>query len=319
MSGKLTNKLFKPGTKFIVADSTKTKAIPPGSIGFISNYGGQFRSLPNITTAEVAIIRRGRKGKDRVERATFVTPVFDIGPEIDTAKYRGYHFVYIKPIENIYKSVLDMPVMDLFGWGLAYCHHLLKLFKQMNNRWPKEKYNPVNTMRNIPHRFGTDPIHTVDNFYNPDFIEALVLEMRRLESLSLRLGARQKMGVTVAKLKALLYLAWVNIGNGFEKVEETYPQKEILTTIGYHLKILRADQKREFELDQKRFEAYSKGRKKLDRIPKPIKPQLARKGADMIELMKYMMKKSGKVPNFQNILFEHKKKNGGIILNEDIF
>jgi len=326
MSIPLVDSIFKPGTKFTIVDPTQTKALPPGSIGFIGSYSGQFRALPNITLVEAAIIRKGKRGKERLEQASFATSLFDIGPKINEPKFRGHHFAYIEPIENTYGSVLEMPTLDFFGWGLAYCNHLSGLFRDMTNRWPKEKYNPVNVMKNnIPSRFRSDPASAEDNFHHVDYIGTLISELRRLEALGLRAGAKWKCRITTAKLKALLYLVWADIlkrkfvfhskspRNG---AGEIYPRKNVSATIEYYLKVLREDQKREFELDQKRFEAYSKDKKKIDPLIRPAKPQPAYRMSDMIYQMEQLAR-AGATPDFHNILF-NPKKNGGIIFNEDM-
>jgi hypothetical protein len=326
MSGNLlTAHIFEPGTKFEVTEHTMTKAFPPGSIGFISNYGGQFRTFPNVILAEASIIRRGRKGKDRIERVTFASPVFDVGQRVTEAKYHGYHFVYVEPIENIYKSVLTMPELDFLGWGFAYCSYLVKIYRDMENRWPKEKYRPVNTMKRIVSYFNDDPINALKNFCNPDYIESLITEMRNLESLALRAGIKQKKGVTVAKLKALLYFVWVNIHCRRDKYQERFPQKDVLVTIEHYLKILRDDQRKEFELDQKRFEAYSKGKKKTNLLSKPSKPQPPRKLAEMITLLEELAPITNSPPNLQEVLLGKNKNlekasyhGGYIVVNEDM-
>jgi len=304
-----------PGTKFIVADYTANKAFPPGSLGFISNYGGQFRTFPNTILAEAIIIRRGKKGKDRLERATFATPVFDTGPRVTESKYRGYNFVYTESTGDVYKSVLDMPELDFLGWSLAYCHHLTKLFREMTNRWPKEKYHPVNALKRAPGYFNEDPA-SIANFCALDFAETLITEMRNLESLALRAATKQIAGITLAKLKALLYFMWMNVHCKRNKLEPTFPQAEVLTSVEHHLKVLQQNQKREFELDQKRFEAYSKGKKKVDPLLKPVKPQLPRKVADIISLLEDTAKMTEATPNFNRILFDENKKQPKVALHE---
>lgn len=108
----MTNELIKPelfrttavpyGTKFDVGSSIKDNTFQPGSVGYMSFALGPDESCPNVMFYNTVVVRRGQKGKLRVEQNMLLAPIFVIPGiplefTIPTNEERKY-FVDMRPV-----------------------------------------------------------------------------------------------------------------------------------------------------------------------------------------------------------------------------
>lgn len=72
------------GTKFIIGTDIKDSTFQPGSIGYLSFVLGSDCECPNIMYYNTVIVRRGNKGKLRIEQNMLLAPIFKLpGVPID--------------------------------------------------------------------------------------------------------------------------------------------------------------------------------------------------------------------------------------------
>lgn len=141
MSEALTSKIFQTGTKFMVTDTSKDTTIGPGSTGFVSYVKGHDQDYANVVYIRFISTRRGKTGKERIERQDLSMPIFDIDDK-DAASMlpdpKRKFFVNIEPVEFNVRSIEELDDMDFLGWALAWSTFLRKLNSrsQYISAWP---------------------------------------------------------------------------------------------------------------------------------------------------------------------------------------
>ena len=105
---------ISPLTKFTITDQMETTKILPGTEGFIAFVTSQGSYL---STAHTIIIKKGKKGKHRIEKVEISVPII-WDPTVPVHDFFGYcsHM----DLESSKNSVLDMNDLDFLGWASAY-------------------------------------------------------------------------------------------------------------------------------------------------------------------------------------------------------
>lgn len=209
----LDSHLFATGTKVKVTSKIRSNNYPPNSLIFVSTAFGNFRENPNITILNGTIIRKGKRGKNRLENATLTIPVFDIEREaknLKRAEYRGYSFVHAVPLE-IGGNVLDYGTMDFAGWARAFRFYLRNAYANMGigERWPKRPGSLLNVINNN----GVRIEDILEVYANADNRISFVNDIRKMEATIAPNAAATARSRSLAELKAAAYLVWDDMTN----------------------------------------------------------------------------------------------------------
>jgi len=140
----LTCSLHAPGTPFTVKETIKDNTFIPGTYGFISLLSGPDYTLHNIGFLKVIILRKGKKGKARINTNNILTPLFQLPedkyPEklIPTEEELKY-LVGIETEENRVINMCDKNTSDdeFLGWLLArtlFAYELSKVTYPSDNK-----------------------------------------------------------------------------------------------------------------------------------------------------------------------------------------
>lgn len=262
---KLNKMIFSTGTKFVANNDTKNKRYPPGTLGFISSTDNLAASSPNITLIDTIIVRRGKKGKLRVERNYFSTPIFDVDRYKEKQKHAEYDFIHIEKARIEYLDVMEAHPLSFLGWGLANANFLFKLCKSniVYNAWPSGNNHPMNSIRRIGESFTNDPDRTLEVFGHEDFRNEYIISMRKMQSKLLRPLVMNKAIQSYRIVLAISYLIWLNESKGIKGYD-----KKLAYDI-YHLSRERATRNKRavIEMDKRRIEENKrKGRPKAPRF-----------------------------------------------------
>lgn len=186
MKEVLKSQLFHHGTKFIVTDDSEDGTYGPGTTGFISHVKGYDQDFPNVAYLIAAIIRRGKGGKARIDKAELSTPIFDIkNPTLKESmpddKRRFY--VHIEGNPNI-RHVNDMENIDFAGYAFAVALFLFKLGSRARHfkPWPQSNNNPLNVALHADDMWHESEEHTLQVMNSGNFRQDFMQRARMMES-----------------------------------------------------------------------------------------------------------------------------------------
>lgn len=74
----LETTICEPGTHFTLTSEIKDGTFVPGSVGFMAMVLGPECTCPNVLFYKTVITRRGKGGKDRLEQAMLLSPIFKL-------------------------------------------------------------------------------------------------------------------------------------------------------------------------------------------------------------------------------------------------
>ena len=186
MTKVLTSQIFATGTKFVVTDETTDGTFGPGTTGFISYIKGRDQDFGNVFYYRVAIIKRGKGGKERLELNDISTPVFELDNELISKimpDEKRRYYVHLKPL-LVPMSILDMQAIDFLAYGFAYSRWIRKLTTRSKhvNAWPNDQADILNTFVRMDDYYEEDPAYALDNFCRTPIREDLVRKLRIMES-----------------------------------------------------------------------------------------------------------------------------------------
>lgn len=311
----LYSRLLGPGAKIKISSKIKNRVHPPNSLMFIDTSSGSFKENPNIAILNGVLIRKGRRGKPRLEDATISTNIFSIEREVKGLKseeYKGYPFTDIIPLRGGSKNVLDMDSMDFLGWATAYYAYLTTVYRNggITKRWPQRENNPVNLIGKAKMLFNQDPALALDKFANENFRLNLVNGFRKMESSIAASVAGHRLKLSLAELKAAIYLIWDNLLEN----ESLYNNKELYDNYLYYRK--------KYIESRKTASSFRSSDRSPDRVAGVF---------SVVRSLKRRLKMGKKkTPDFLSIMFVRRNthfnkplpnedpQQGGIVINEDV-
>jgi len=182
----IKSQLFHHGSKFIVTGESEDSTYGPGTMGFISFVKGFDQDFPNVAYLVVSVVRRGKGGKLRVERAEISTPIFEfdnaaLKENMPDEKRRFY--VHIEGQQNL-TNVNDMLSVDFIGWAFAIAMFVNKLSQCSKHfkPWPNSSAHVLNKALNAADIWAESEEHAVEVLSDPDFRNSFVREARIMES-----------------------------------------------------------------------------------------------------------------------------------------
>lgn len=225
MKDKLPNLLFSSGTKFITTDKIKDGTYPPGSTGFISYVAQGDENYQDIAKISAIITRRGKTGKDRLERASIYVPVFFFDhPNFMKLLPEGRKaHLHIEPDTTFDKiNLIACPTIDFIGWASAITGRLRYMAENcQHSLWPEGPENPLNIIRRAMEHFEGDAAEEfVQRFNNIEMRKRTIQELRMKVSGM----ARVELEFSLRELDVLdnsaRFLLFTNRGEFIEPNEE---------------------------------------------------------------------------------------------------
>jgi len=98
----LQTTISSPGTIFQLGEEIKDSTFPPGTEGYISYIMGPDHNNPNVVFHQVVTIRRGKKGKPRINVNIILSPIFSLP---------GVPMEFLVPLDVERKHLVDMAVV----------------------------------------------------------------------------------------------------------------------------------------------------------------------------------------------------------------
>ena len=133
-----------PCTKFSIEKIT-SGVIIPGSIGFVCfNSNKDF----NLYSLDAIIIRRGKKGRNRVDCVRIKSPAF-FSEETDVAIVNNScNILRIIPESFENNHILAMSNIEYIGWAISMANFLAFIYSTYSSKtaWPD---GPINNLHNI--------------------------------------------------------------------------------------------------------------------------------------------------------------------------
>ena len=175
---------FIPGGKFKVRDDfpIKTSGLLHNSIGFVAYAAHMFNTSPKVVPicgkVQLVLIRKGKKGKPRIERVSVTTPIFY---EESLAKNheKCYKNIYgnnqVLEVEPTIKNILSLDHVNFIAWSYAYRSYILKLFQFSNfklKKLPAKEKDPFNIIQEISLQFNDFPHEAMERVHS---------DMRRIQ------------------------------------------------------------------------------------------------------------------------------------------
>lgn len=309
---KLDSCVFPVGTEFIVSPLIKSGVFPPFSAGFIGNFNGQFKNSPNVIILNATLIRKGKRGKQRIENILLTTQVFDIEIErkgLKLDEFKGYPFVHITNAENTYSNVMDMEPLEFLGWGTAHLTYLAELYKDADvaKRWPRGNVSPINIMMNMGDRFYNDPAGALNLYAAEDFRTNFTQELRMMETSVAKTVLQYKLTLSAAELKAAAYLLWDNL----REEDKLYDKVTVANNYNFYRQKHITLQHLMFKMHTARYESFINKKKESNLNYQIDKPALMAKVArprTLIKLFAKWIKTGGGSPRFQHFIFHDSEK-----------
>lgn len=182
----IKSQLFHHGSKFIVTGESEDSTYGPGTTGFISFVKGFDQDFPNVAYLVVSIVRRGKGGKLRVERAEISTPIFEFDSEIlkeNMPDEKRRFYVHIEGQQNL-ANVNDMSSVDFIGWAFAISMFVNKLSQCSKHfkPWPNSSNHVLNKALNASDIWSESEEYAIESLSNLDFRNSFVREARIMES-----------------------------------------------------------------------------------------------------------------------------------------
>lgn len=189
----LESHIFRPGTKFRVTDKTTDGTFGPGSTGFTAFVKGRDQDYPNVVYLSVSMIRRGKSGKNRLDRCEISTPIFDFEdehlPKIMPNEKRRY-YVHVEALGKDCSTVLNMKDMDFLGWAYAQALYVYKLSSRAKHYkpWPQSGDDLLNRVLNLPEYYAEDSGYVRHEYCNTMLRETFVRRLRMIEAMLAKCG-----------------------------------------------------------------------------------------------------------------------------------
>lgn len=182
----LKSQLFRHGSKFVVTDESSDTTYGPGTTGFVSFVKGFDQDFPTVAYLVASIIRRGKGGKSRVERAELSTPIFDIDNDVlkeNMPDEKRRFYVHIKSLPNTCK-IADMEPVDFVGWSFAAAMFICKLGSCAKHfkPWPTSPQSVLNQVLNANDMWQENEEHAIATLTSPEFREDFTRKIRIMES-----------------------------------------------------------------------------------------------------------------------------------------
>lgn len=328
---KLDSCIFPIGTKFVVSPLIKNGSYPPSSVGFIGCFNGQFRNSPNVVILNASIIRKGKRGKQRIENVLLTTQIFDIElkrKKLKLDEFEDYPFVHVVNGDDLYPNVADMKPIEFLGWGVAHFTYLATLYKDADvaKRWPGDGLNPVNVMGNMDTRFYEDPASTLDRYATEEFRKNFAYELRRMEAAVVKTVLQYRLKLFAAELKAAAYLLWDNL----KEKDKLYSGEILVSNYNFYRREYTTLQRLIFKMDTARYESFVDKEKKSKlsyRMDKPAPAASVSTAHNLKKSFTRWISEGGGSPQFQNLVFRDNTKKvkaveaayvpGGYVVNEE--
>ena len=168
----------EPLDKFTIVEKFSNTRILPGSTGFIS-----FQILGNgyMAPTQSVIIRKGKKGRPRIEKYDIYLPLI-YTPEIDASTF--YPNTSWAEISKIKDNVMNMDELEFLGWATAYRYFLGHISKGSTigyGIWPKSPQDPVRMLYQQNHDDNIN--YKLGLVANRDFREEFLMGVQRVASI----------------------------------------------------------------------------------------------------------------------------------------
>jgi len=257
----IKSNLVVPGTKLLVTADTKYSSIPPHSSIYMSYLHSFDKHRPNYPTVDITVIRRGKRGKQRIENQVVHTLTFFTEKEekiVSGIFGTGHNINYIRAVTS-YSNISNMNGIEFLGWASAYVRYLSKVHHNCDGAisWPASKQNPLNIcLHTVPLRFHEKPEETLELFGNNQEFRNLFMESaRNFEASMFRSALTYRYGVAECEL-----LAIANLTRSYaiaNKKDKPYDVKELATLYDFHAKKFLKMQELAYRVDNKRHKAFS--------------------------------------------------------------
>lgn len=184
----LNSQLFQHGTRFRVTERTEDTTITPGSTGFISFIRGYDQDFQNVAYFVAVLTRKGKTGKERLEKVDFSAPIFEIEGE-GIAKFmpdeKRKCYIHIEGYQDE-TSLVEMPAIDFLAWGLsvsAFIHKLNSKAKYVKP-WPRENEHVLNKFLKMNEIFSNsdNPNGVKAAFAEKNLRQRFIRDIRLMES-----------------------------------------------------------------------------------------------------------------------------------------
>lgn len=305
---KLDSGVFPVGTKITVSPAVKSSTYPPSSTGFVGSFSGQFNHSPNVAILNTSIIRKGKRGKQRIEIVHLAVHIFDIEMErkkIESNEFRGYIFVHMANTGNAYSSVMDMEPLEFLGWGTAHHTYIFDMYKEANvtGKWPKDRHNPVNIMGAMSSKFHNNPANALQTYADEAFRGDFVRTLRKMEASVAKTAMQYKLRTCSAELKAAAYLLWDNL----TEKSELYDEKIVVDNYDLYRERYQVLRSLESNVNAARYKLSVKAGGEARQISKPIPLPVARSADSLVKILKVLANKGVNQPNFQGVIFNRNR------------
>lgn len=295
---KLNSCIFPVGAKIIISPMIKSKIYPPFSVGFVGGLSGRFGHIPNVVILNVSIIRKGKRGKQRIERGFLTTQIFDVEAKrkkITQSEFKGYPFVHILNTNDVNSNVMDMNPLEFLGWGMAHYTYIIALYEGAANggKWPQHADHPVNLISSTENRFYDDPAGTLQRYTSKEFRINFVHELRKMEISAARSVLDYKLKLRLAELKAAAYLLYDNI----KEKNKLYDEKLVTRNYEYYRNRYAEFRESVFDTETSRYKLLTTKKK----TPTPVSSTAT--AQDLNKYFEAWITKHANQPDFQGIIF----------------
>lgn len=317
MQDLLESSIFPVGTKIITSKKFKHSSMGPFSVGFVSYIESYDRHYPNVIMLRIIIIRKGKRGKQRLSSIPVLTNIFSVEDMTDKSiahvhrrmGYRDGAFICFEKMPVSYTNIFDMAPIEFLGWGSAYIRSLAHLYDagRIEKHWPERASNPINRMNNASSKFVKDPEATIEAYSTKDFRGNFVELIRKMES-SINRAVLVEGRINVKReLGAMSYLLYNNILNK----HELYDMDILINTYNEYSERLIKLNETVTRLDKNRnvnyFDWIAKRGKKHNTTTKkkqPVKEYGPPIGVgDLIKKLKKYVQREIPVNHFEDIIF----------------
>lgn len=294
MNGIMKSCIHPPGTKFVVTDVIKTVGYPPYTTGFISSFYNDSPAATNVVNMSTIIVRKGKRGKNRLETATVKVITFD-NDTIWNKKIAIPRSLIVN-VETMEQplNILSMNKLDFIGWIMARIQHLKFLYKGYIgiSKWK-------NTNTSISYSMLLNRPNEAIGVCNDQFKETLLVDLRKVETAVASATLRNKIHVIKKELETIAYLIWMDMIREKTGDKPTHQQKDLIRTFE-HLRNVNKLCEDDYISHEKR-----RGRE----INKRDFPNVTT-SIQLMDSIQIYVKKTEKAPNFYGVIYRKKDEKG---------